>query len=177
MIAFEQELHSAKQAGVSHPENLPFLLQPQIPNGQSALLVHGFCASPREMRSLGEQLCHHGFTVLGVRLPGHGTSPADLAIRRAEEWLTAVEHGYQILKHLKLPICAVGLSTGALLLLQLARLQPLTKLVLLSPFLKLKHPLANFAGLLSYLTPYQKRQLPAAEQPFYYQYRPLKGVA
>jgi carboxylesterase len=174
---FEQEIELAQNEGVSHPENLPFFLSPDNPNGQAVLLIHGFGASPREMFPLGNILRQHNFTVYGVRLPGHGTSPEDLATRKAEEWLTSVTRGYQSLIEMDFKISVAGLSTGALLALQLARQHPLNKLILLSPFLQLQHFLAPFAGLLSYLTPYQNKEISAAEQPFYYQQRPLKGIA
>ena len=177
MASIEAELKLAKSAGVDHPENLPFLLQPQQPNGSGVLLVHGFTATPREMRSLGERLCAESFTVCAIRLPGHGTTPEDLADRQAEEWLAAVEHGYQILENQTQKIYGVGLSTGSLLLLKLSLLRTFSGLALLSPYLKLQHPLADFAGLLSYIIPLQKRTISAAEQPFYYQRRPLKAVA
>lgn len=176
MASLEQELQLADSAGVTHPENLPFFLQPAEPNGRGVLLVHGFSATPREMRSLGDMLCAANFTVFGVRLPGHGTTPEDLAGRHAEEWLAAAERGYQILAQQKLSICGVGVSTGALLLLKLSLLRNFAGLALLSPFLNLQHPLANFAGPLSLLVPFQQRAISAAEQPFYYQRRPLKGI-
>ena len=74
-------------------------------------------------------------------------------------------------------VCVTGLSTGALLALKLALQHPLDKLILLSPFLQLQHSLAPFAGLLSHLIPYQNRDIAASERPFYYQQRPLKGIA
>lgn len=42
------------------------------------LLVHGFTGAPQEMRGLGRFLAENGMTVLGIRLPGHGTRPEDL---------------------------------------------------------------------------------------------------
>lgn len=174
-IAHEIEL--ACNAGVQHPENHPFLLTPKTPNGHGILLVHGFSATPREMRPLADYLSNLNFTVCGVRLPGHGTSPEDLADRRVEEWLSATERGYQILRQEQQAVSAVGLSTGALLILQLSLVRHLERLVLLSPFLRLKHPLAPLAGALSLLVPYQHRQIEAVDQPFYYQRRPLKGIA
>ncbi len=174
---FDRKIDLAHTEGVSHPENLPFFLSPEKPNGQAVLLIHGFGASPREMFPLGEFLRKHDFTVYGVRLPGHGTSPEDLATRSAEEWLTTIEHGYQSLLAMNFEVSVAGLSTGALLTLKLAQQHPLKKLILLSPFLQLHHFLAPFAGLLSYLIPYQKKDISAVEQPFYYQQRPLKGIA
>jgi len=175
--SLEQELELARAAGVSHPENLPFLLQPEQPNGQGVLLVHGFSATPREMRRLGEFLCHHNFTVFAVRLPGHGTTPEDLSERRTEEWLAAVDRGFQLLTENNLKISGIGLSTGALLLMKLSLIRRFDNLVLLSPFLQLKHALAPLADWLSLLFPYQKREIREADQPFYYRRRPLKGIA
>ncbi len=174
---FEQEIELSHDEGVSHPENLPFFLSAKNPNGQAIVLIHGFGASPREMLPLGKILQRHDFTVYGARLPGHGTSPEDLATRKAEEWLATVEHGYQSLVKMGFATSAAGLSTGALIALKLALQQHLEKLILLSPFLQLDHFLAPFAGLLSHLIPYQEKDISTAEQPFYYQQRPLKGIA
>ncbi|WP_321366327.1 alpha/beta fold hydrolase [uncultured Desulfuromusa sp.] len=173
----EQEIELAKHEGVTHQENLPFLLLPEKPNGQAIMLIHGFSSSPKEMSLLGTELFRHNFTVYGVRLPGHGTTPEDLATRRAEEWYATIERGYQSLLAMNFEISAVGLSTGALLTLKLALKHPLEKIILLSPFLQLQHFLAPFAGPLSYLIPYQKKTILEAEAPFYYHLRPLKGIA
>jgi len=174
---FEQEIELAHSEGVSPPENFPFFLSSNNPNGQAILLIHGFSASPREMLPLGKILQKNNFTVYGIRLPGHGTSPEDLQTRKAEEWQTSVSQGYQSLLGMGFKVSVAGSSTGALLALTLALKHPPEKLILLSPFLQLKHFLAPFAGLLSYLIPYQKKDIPAVDQPFYYRQRPLKGVA
>lgn len=174
---FEQELALARTEKVGHPANFPFLLQPQKVNGCGVLLVHGFTATPREMRDLGERLCDQGFTVFAVRLPGHGTTSEDLSRQLAEDWLGTVDRGYCLLQELGLKVSGVGLSTGALLLLKLSLERRFERLVLLSPFLRLRHILAPLAGLLSHFIPYQERVISEADQPFYYRRRPLKGVA
>lgn len=172
----EREKEQARNAGVSHPENFPFLLTPENPSQHGILLAHGFSSTPREMRALADHLRSKNFTVLGIRLPGHGTSPEDLATRRHEEWLTAAERGYQILQQMGLRISAVGLSTGGLILLQLSLRCPIDRLVLLSPYLRLKHPLAPLAKALSLFIPFHHREIRAAERAFYYQRHPLKGI-
>ena len=53
----------------------PYLLIPKNHNGLGIVLVHGFLASPAELRELGEKLYARGHPVIGVRLTGHGTSP------------------------------------------------------------------------------------------------------
>ncbi|MCK5913820.1 MAG: alpha/beta fold hydrolase [Desulfuromusa sp.] len=174
---FEQDVELAHREGVSHPENLPFFLSPENPNGQAVLLIHGFSASPREMFPLGKTHQQNNYTIYGVRLPGHGTSPEDLATRKAEEWKTVVESGYQALSDMNFKVSVAGLSTGSLLALELALRHHPEKLILLSPFLQLQHFLAPFASVLSYLIPYQEKEIFESERPFYYQQRPLKGIA
>jgi carboxylesterase len=164
----------AASAGIADPADRPFLLEPPAPAEAAVLLVHGFAASPWELRSVGEAVAAAGFTALGVRLPGHGTSPEDLAGRRYEEWLAEVERGWQLLAGRGLRVYGVGQSTGALLLLALAAERPLAGLVLLSPFLRLRHPLAPLAGLLRHLRPYYRP--PGTELPHYYERRPLAGI-
>lgn len=175
--SLEQVIAQARNDGVKHPDNLPFLLTPDKPSKTSILLVHGFGATPQEMRGLANHLKKNGLSVLAIRLPGHGTTPEDLANQRIENWLAATRQGYDILRQNSTKVSAVGLSTGGLLLLLLAEQLNLDRLVLLSPYLRLKHPLAPYVRLLSWIIPFQEREIAAAEQPFYYQRRPLKGIA
>ena len=86
----------SRARGVNDPDNLPFMLFPEGAK-TAVLLVHGFTATPWEMRPLGETLAASGIASLAVCLPGHGTSPEDLSGRRWEEWLEAVDEGYQLL--------------------------------------------------------------------------------
>lgn len=176
MTGFTAELEQAKQDGVTHPENLPFLFKPRHPNGKAVLLIHGFSASPYEMRALGNRLCAKGYLALGVRLAGHGTSPEDLRICRWQDWLNSVERCYAYLQEAGLPISVVGQSTGALLALTLVHHREVERLVLLSPFLKLDHPLTRFVGLIKHLLPFQHRQLPHSQSRHYYARRPLAGI-
>lgn len=175
-MGFSAELERAKQDGVTQPENLPFLFKPDKPNGKALLLIHGFGASPYEMRFIGEWLCTRGYLTLGTRLAGHGTTPENLRLCRWQDWLESVECSYLSLQEAGLPISLVGQSTGALLGLHLAHHREVERLILLSPFLKLRHPLARFAGLLKYLFRFQLRKLPHPERLHYYERRPLAGV-
>ena len=88
--------------------------------GVGCLLVHGFTASPQEVRGLGEHLARAGHTVLGVRLAGHGTRWQDLARTRWGDWYASVESGYHLLRPLCGKVVTMGLSTGGDLALMLA---------------------------------------------------------
>ncbi len=96
----------------------PFLLESESHYG--ILLVHGFLASPAEVRDFGNKLSRAGYTVLGIRLKGHGTSPWDLRERSWQDWYTSVERGLEIIQALCKHVCVIGFSTGATLSLMLA---------------------------------------------------------
>lgn len=170
------EREKSRREGVSREDNLPFLVEPGQPSAAGVVLVHGFTATPWEMRLLGEAIAEAGFTALGVRLPGHGTSPEDLAGRRYEEWLTAVEDGYRMLSGRGLRVYGIGQSTGGLLLLAMAARTPISGLVLLSPYLRLRHRLAPAAGLIRFFRPYQRHIVSEELAPYYYERRPVNGV-
>jgi carboxylesterase len=89
-------------------------------NHIGCLLSHGFTATPQEMREMGEYLNLRGYTVLGVRLSGHGTRWEDLARSQWTDWLASVEDGYHLLQGHCDQIIPIGLSTGSMLNLILA---------------------------------------------------------
>jgi carboxylesterase len=82
--------------------------------------VHGFTGTPYEMRYLGEALAHAGFTVHGLRLPGHGTSVEDLDRTKWSDWADAVEQAFDRLRERCGTVAVVGQSLGGLLALHLA---------------------------------------------------------
>ncbi len=122
---FRKPEHHAINAQQTQSESAePFLFHPEQPHKLGVLLVHGFLASPAEVRGFGEALSQHGYIVLGVRLKGHGTSPWDLRSRTWHEWLASVRHGYELIAPLVDSVCLVGFSAGGSLCLQLASEQP-----------------------------------------------------
>jgi carboxylesterase len=168
-------LDEARSDGVEGEANLPFYLPATLPRRGGLLMVHGFSASPWEVRQTAAELAASGWEALAVRLPGHGTSPEDLAHRKLEEWEAAVCRGYELLAP-DGPPAALGVSTGALLLAQLAARSPLAGLILLSPFLRLRHRLSPWVDWLRHLQPYQVVEVPARLQPYYYHRRPLAAI-
>lgn len=175
-MTLEEELELGRREGVVNDANLPFLLHPNRPVKAGVLLVHGFTASPWEMRFFGEALAAAGFLALGVRLPGHGTTAEDLARRRYEEWLATVDRGHTLLAEAGLRCYGIGMSTGALLLLAQAVDRPLQGMVLLSPFLKMRHPLAPATGVLRFFRRFQQREVAESLSDYYYARRPVNGI-
>lgn len=176
MIPIQHAIDQAGIDGVSHPENFPFYFAPAESSSAGVLLVHGFTASPREMLSLARHLNALGFHCLGVRLPGHGTRAEDLATRRLEDWQQAVLQGHERLRPLCSRIYGIGLSTGALLCLDLASRTELSGLVLMAPFLKIRNRFSALAGLAHRFIPYHNRPLPETLAPYYYEDRPVYGI-
>ena len=120
----------------SHLNTEPFFLEGG-PVG--VLLIHGFTGAPTEMRPLGEYLASHGLTVCGVRLPGHGTTPEELAHTRRGEWIAACEAGLHDLRARCETMFVGGLSLGSLLALWLgAHADDLAGLILMAPAVKVR---------------------------------------
>lgn len=168
----EREL--ARRDGVSHTANLPFLIGPEDAE-TAALLVHGFTATPWEMRLVGETLARQGICCMAVRLPGHGTSPKDLATRSWQEWLDTVDRGYRQLATRHANLFGVGMSTGCLVLLAQALATRFDGLVLCSPYLEIKHRLASLAGWIRLVRPYHVKIVDQTSE-YYYHRRPVAGV-
>ena len=87
-----------------------------IPGDETGcLLIHGFTATPHVMGEMGQFLASEGFTVLGVRLAGHGRRPRDLARTCWEDWLASARDGLHQLQHRTTRQIAIGHSIGGAL--------------------------------------------------------------
>jgi len=123
-----KQFHQARHTEVNDAETAtadgaPFLFNlHEAPFG--VLLVHGFLASPAEVRGFGERLSAAGLPVVGIRLKGHATSPWDLRERAWEAWLESLRRGYRIATALCQRVAIVGFSTGGALALLLAAERP-----------------------------------------------------
>ena len=113
--------------GSNNPETFPrnwnrSYERPLSTPAGGALLIHGLTDSPYSLRSTAEILHRQGLHIVGIRRPGHGTTP--LALRQAEvdDWRAAVRIAYEHLVEVvdQGPIILVGYSNGAALSLDLA---------------------------------------------------------
>jgi carboxylesterase len=101
---------------------------------RGALVIHGFTGCPQSMRPLAEAFAAVGFTVELPRLPGHGTTPEDMAKYRWADWTAAVEAAYQDLAKRTSKIVVAGLSMGGSLTLWLAEQHPeIAGIVVINP--------------------------------------------
>ena len=102
------------------------------------LLLHGLTATTAEIRPLAKSLLKEGYTVSGVLLPGHGTTPENLSRTSREDWIKASEKAYNKLKQECSCVIVGGESVGALLAIHLASENPEIKgLLLYAPAMRL----------------------------------------
>jgi carboxylesterase len=128
-------------------------------NETGVLLIHGYTGSPQGLRPWGEYLnAKEGYTVLCPRLPGHGTTPQDLATTRWEDWVGEVEMSLRGLKERCSTVVVGALSMGAGLALDLAARRPddITALALVNSFLYTDDPRAKLVPVLGKLPLYVK---------------------
>lgn len=103
--------------------------------GPAVLCLHGLTGTPWEVRSPAEALADAGFACVGPLLPGHGTSPDELARTPHAHWLEAALAAYDRLERSHARVYVLGLSMGGVLALALgARRRPGGLAVLAAPF-------------------------------------------
>lgn len=126
MLTFEQQQYciASDEQGLEGEtvtaDPASFFIQPKNANGVGILLIHGLLASPAELRGYGHYLAEQGYTVLGVRIEGHGTSPYALRELSYQQWFQSVHKGFNILQAHCSRLFVTGFSTGAALALKLA---------------------------------------------------------
>jgi alpha-beta hydrolase superfamily lysophospholipase len=94
--------------------NRTFELVPEHIRG-GVLLLHGLTDSPYSLRRVGQLFEANGFYVLGLRLPGHGTTPGALSRVSWTDWVAASHIGARHVRErvgAKLPFVMAGYSNG-----------------------------------------------------------------
>ncbi len=136
-----------------HDWNRSFELVPESIAG-GVLMLHGLTDSPYSNHALAQVLYDHGYYVLGLRFPGHGTVPAALTHISWNDWLAAAK---MALTHLRqhigkqAPLYICGYSMGGSLALKLTldalqdhSLEVASKVFLFSPAIEV-NPFGVFA--------------------------------
>jgi carboxylesterase len=121
------------------------------------LLVHGFTASPQEMRQLGRFLGDAGYSVLGVLLAGHGTHVEELQRTAWRDWYASVTAGWGELQASSSAVFAIGQSLGGSLCLHLAAHVPVAGVVTMASPLITSGYLLLLARAIQHIQPYRKK--------------------
>lgn len=87
----------------------------------AVLLIHGLGGTQYDLGSMHKRLKNAGFVTHSLTLPGHGTSPEDLAGVRAEDWVEAVLAKYAEVEREHDELHLMGMCMGALLAAETAK--------------------------------------------------------
>ncbi len=157
-------LRRAMHEPTSPLTNQPFVRDAEGP--RACLFLHGLGGGIYELEPLAERVHARGFTVSGFNYPGHDRPAPKMPPSRWEDWYARVLERYQALRAGGREVSVVGFSTGCQLALLLASEQPVKRLVLLSPYVRIRHrwyygarPEAYLRSLGRFLTDVPRRPL------------------
>lgn len=124
----------------------------------AVLVLHGFGDTPQSIRPVAVALNNAGWTVLALRLPGHGRAIREYAQSREQQWIDAVRAAYDELKATHEVVVLCGISMGAALSVILAESHPeIPAVALLAPYLvmpRAMHVKTELAHLFDFMLPY-----------------------
>lgn len=114
-------------------ELLPFVKKPYT---KAVLLLHGFSGTTWELKPLAEALDKERILFYGPLLRGFGTYDlSELSHIEYKQWVNQALAAYDFLEKLADEVIVVGYSVGSLLGLHISQVRPISKLILLCPFL------------------------------------------
>lgn len=129
----------------AHAASRPLRIEGKTP---TVVCFHGFTGVPEEIRLAVDVAEELGLAATAPLLVGHGTSAAELAKTRYEDWLESARPAFDEARA-KGPVILVGLSLGSLIATELALSAPgaVLGVALLSNafWLKSPHPGASLA--------------------------------
>ena len=105
----------------------------------ACLVLHGLGGGPYELAPLIGALGGWGARVATPILPGHDGPGPRMPSSTWEQWSSLAGSSFDDLASGGGPVVAVGFSTGATLALDLATRRPVAALILLAPFLAIRH--------------------------------------
>ncbi len=125
----------------------------QAPAGQrvGVLLLHGFTGSPTSMARWARVFADAGYSVRLPLLPGHGTTPEDMALSTREQWISAADAAYDELDAHCDRVFIAGLSMGGALALNLAARKRPAGVVVVNPGLVVDQKIAALAPVLRHV--------------------------
>jgi carboxylesterase len=126
---------------------------------------------PYELQPVITSLEAEGITVSAPILPGHDGPTPVMPPSRWQDWAATADSAFNALSATGRPVSVVGFSTGATLALELATRKPVSRQVLLAPFLAIRftrviplHP-AKVIRPLARILPNLMRRAPAVRDP------------
>ncbi len=139
------------------PQARYYEIHPENPNGIAILASHGFGSTPEIFREIGVLLAEQGYYFRTIRLSGHGTTPAHMAITSGEHWFASVVWHYQQIPEKYNRVFYLGHSLGGTLGLLLSTIYPIETIITLNTPVNLHIPSARFVRQLSAFIKYWPR--------------------
>ncbi len=112
---------------------------PAFDGPPSCLVLHGLGGGRFELAPLIDAFGRAGCPIATPTLPGHEVTGPIMPASTWPEWIEAAEASFDELAALGRPVVVVGFSTGGTLALLLADRRPVSRLVLLAPFLAIRY--------------------------------------
>jgi carboxylesterase len=138
----------ALDEGVTNRADWPRLfIANGAPSARSAFLVHGFSATPRQLKCQADYLVSRGFNVFSMRLTCHGGSARLLDSGKYRAWLADGETAYRVASLIGDEVYGFGNSMGGAIVLHVAATHPLAGVGVGAPALYLKNRLAETCAL------------------------------
>ncbi|MEF3254452.1 MAG: alpha/beta fold hydrolase [Deferribacterales bacterium] len=162
--------------GVKVSENYPFYKKGV--NRIGVLLIHGFTASPYEMRELANFLNSKGYSVYNSRIVGHGSKSEYLDKLSFKDWYDSLKYGYFTLKNSCDKIIVIGQSMGGLLAVNISKYNKVDGLVLLAPSFKILDKRFPFVSIVQYFIDSVDKEYSETSKlnDYYYDKRSVKGM-
>ena len=132
MLAQEDALHP-RDARTGLLPNAGPISFPGKGNEKAALLIHGFGATPYDLKPLAIALDKAGIAVYAPLLPGHGTSVQDFRRSGKKDWIAASDKAFDELSRKYRKVYVVGFSMGGDIALDIAARKEAAGVVLLAP--------------------------------------------
>jgi carboxylesterase len=138
----------ALDEGVTDRDDWPWLsIANGAPSARSAFLVHGFSATPRQLRRQADYLVSRGCNVFTMRLSCHGGSARLLDTGNYRAWLADGETAYRVASLIGDAVYGFGNSMGGAIVLHVAAAHPIAGVGVGAPALYLKNRLAETCAL------------------------------
>jgi len=119
------------------------------------LCLHGLTGTPYEVRPIAEALASRGVRARGPSLPGHDSTPEDLAKLDASDWVEAVRRELDALCAEHDQVFAVGVSLGGVLSLTMAAAdQRIAALAVIGTPLRLAGPIPWLVPAVKFVLPF-----------------------
>jgi carboxylesterase len=151
------------------------------------LFIHGFTASPAEMRPMAEYVAHHtNWRCKAILLPGHGTTVDDMRTLGADDWIAAAAKAYDDLARECRHVFLAGMSLGGTICCHVALKRrtgaTLRGMILIAPAFGISPGKAVGVHLVRRFIRLQKKNKRASDyfldhRVYSYVHNPLNGVA